>query len=76
MEKWFARMRKTLVRTFFANTFNRDIVLQVIVSVLIASLLAGSISVAADTFFGKTLTTIVGDYGEFDVIVNVRVSHL
>jgi len=72
MEKWFARMRKTLVRTFFANTFNRDIVLQVIVSVLIASLLAGSISVAADTFFGKTLTTIVGDYGEFDVIVNVR----
>lgn len=72
MSKSFTTVKRVVSRTFWCNTFNRDIVLQLIVSILMASLVAGTISVAADSFFGKTLTTIVGDYGEFDVIVNVR----
>ena len=72
MSKWFTAAKSVVSRTFWRNTFNRDIVVQLIVSILTASLAAGTISVAADAFFGKTLTTIVGDYGEFDVIVNVR----
>jgi len=72
MGKWLTAAKRIIGRTFWSNTFNRDIVMQVIVGILLASLIAGTISVAADTFFGKTLTSIVGDYGEFDVIVNVR----
>ncbi|TCL35378.1 hypothetical protein EV210_11236 [Anaerospora hongkongensis] len=72
MGKSFSAVKRVVSRTFWRNTFNRDIVLQLIVSILMASLVAGLISVAADSFFGKTLTTIVGEYGEFDVIVNVR----
>lgn len=72
MGKWLTAVKRIIGRTFWRNTFNRDIVMQLIVSILLASLIAGTISVAADTFFGKTLTSLVGDYGEFDVIVNVR----
>jgi len=64
MGKWLTAVKRIIGRTFWRNTFNRDIVMQLIVSILLASLIAGTISVAADTFFGKTLTSLVGDYGE------------
>lgn len=54
------------------NTFNRDILVLVLVSIMIGSLLAVSISTGANSYFSKTLTNLVGDYGEYDVLIQVR----
>ena len=60
------------VRTFIANSFNRDLLLLIIISVAIGAFLAGLVSMAANSYFSETISTLVGDYGEFDVIINVR----
>jgi hypothetical protein len=54
------------------DTFNRDLLILMVVSVLIGSLLAGSVSTAADVYLSKTLSALVGDYGEFDIAIQVR----
>lgn len=59
-------------KSIFQNSIQRDILTLVIVSVLIGSLLAGSVSMAANTYFSKTLANLVGDYGEYDIIIQVR----
>ena len=46
--------------------------LLIIISVAIGAFLAGLVSMAANSYFSETISTLVGDYGEFDVIVNVR----
>jgi hypothetical protein len=60
------------VRTFIANSFNRDLVVLVIISVAIGSFLGSLVSRAANSYFSGTISTLVGDYGEFDVIINIR----
>ncbi|HWR42614.1 hypothetical protein [Sporomusa sp.] len=65
-------IRKIFVRTFMANSFNRDVVMLVIISVAIGAFLASLVSMAANSYFSETISTLVGDYGEFDVIINVR----
>ncbi|HWR44334.1 hypothetical protein [Sporomusa sp.] len=60
------------IKRLFKDSIQRDILTLLIVSVLIGSLLAGSVSMAANTYFSKTLSNLVGDYGEYDVIVQVR----
>jgi hypothetical protein len=67
-----AKTRKTFVRTFFSNSFNRDIVILLIVSIIIGSSLANLIAMSANTYFSATISTLVGDYGEFDLLINVR----
>ncbi|MDF2875564.1 MAG: hypothetical protein K0R22_2247 [Sporomusa sp.] len=65
-------IRKMFVRTFIANSFNRDLVVLVIISVAIGSFLGSLVSRAANSYFSGTISTLVGDYGEFDVIINIR----
>ncbi len=60
------------LKRFFQNSIQRDILTLLIVSVLIGSLVAGSVSVAANSYFSQTLSSLVGDYGEYDVLVQVR----
>jgi len=67
-----ARTRKTLMRTFISNSFNRDVVMLIIISVAIGTLLAGSGAMAANSYFSETISTLVGEYGEFDILINVR----
>lgn len=60
------------MRRIFSDTFNRDVLTLLLVSIMIGSLLAGTISFAANTYFSKTLASLVGDYGEYDVVIQVR----
>ncbi|SMC38649.1 hypothetical protein [Sporomusa malonica] len=60
------------MKSMFKDSIQRDILTLITVSVLIGSLLAGSVSMAANTYFSKTLSNLVGDYGEYDVIIQVR----
>lgn len=59
-------------RTFFTNSFNRDVLSLLVVSIVIGSLVAGTLSFAANRFFAQTVSSLVGDYGEYDVVINVR----
>ncbi len=57
---------------FLRDSFQRDIVVLLIVSVLVGSMLAAAVSLAANSYFSRTLSNLVGDYGEFDLVISVR----
>lgn len=65
-------LRKQLVRTFFRNSFNRDVVILLLVSIAIGTALAGALAMSANSYFSETISSLVGEYGEFDFLINVR----
>ncbi|EGO62941.1 hypothetical protein [Acetonema longum] len=56
------------MRKFLLN----DVTVLLVVSVIAGSLLAGAISYGANAYFAKTISDLVGDYGEFDLLIQVR----
>jgi len=54
------------------DSFKRDILALIVVSIVIGSLLAGLVSLSANSYFSKTLANLVGDYGEYDIIIQSR----
>lgn len=64
--------RQQLVRTFFRNSFNRDVVVLLLVSIALGAALAGALAMSANTYFSETISSLVGEYGEFDLLINVR----
>jgi hypothetical protein len=62
----------TFAKNIIRDSFQRDILILVIASILVGSMLASAVSLGANTYFSKTLASFVGDYGEFDLIINVR----
>jgi ABC-type amino acid transport system permease subunit len=72
MAKTLTTLRKQVLRTFFLNSINRDIVILLIVSIVIGSALARGLAMTANSYFSETITSLVGEYGEFDFLVNVR----
>jgi len=52
--------------------FIRDVVAVLIITVVVGSIAAATVSAAADRFFEDTVSGIVGDYGEYDLIIHVR----
>lgn len=72
MVKYLAKWKELLMRSILENTFNRDILTLLVVSVLIGSVVASSISYGANAYFSKTLASLVGDYGEYDLLIQVR----
>jgi hypothetical protein len=54
------------------GSFYRDVIILMVVSIVIGSLLATSISMAANSYFSKTLASLVGDYGEYDILIQSR----
>ena len=57
-----------LLRDGFAG----DLIILLLVSILLGSLGASAIAAAVDNYFGDTVNELIGDYGEFDVIIHVR----
>ena len=54
------------------DSFKWDILTLIVVSIVIGSLLAGVVSLSANSYFSKTLANLVGDYGEYDIIIQAR----
>lgn len=63
---------KNLNNLFRGNSFTKDIIILLIVSIIIGSLLAGSVSFAANKYFSKAVASLVGDYGEYDLVIQCR----
>ncbi|SDD81736.1 hypothetical protein [Sporomusa acidovorans] len=60
------------IKGIIKDSIQRDIVTLLTVSIVVGSLLASSVSMAANSYFSKTLANLVGDYGEYDLVIQVR----
>ncbi|MGI6037744.1 MAG: ABC transporter permease [Limnochordia bacterium] len=58
--------------TLLRDGFIRDLILLIIVSITLGA--AGSYGVAAavDNYFGETVNELIGEFGEYDVIIHIR----
>ncbi|MDF2501516.1 MAG: hypothetical protein K0Q77_2230 [Anaerosporomusa subterranea] len=54
------------------NSFKKDIAVLLIISILIGSLSSGFVSYISNVYFSKTISSLVGDYGEFDLLLQAR----
>lgn len=50
----------------------KDIIILLLVSIILGSITASAISLASNAYFSQTISNIVGDSGEYDVIITVR----
>jgi hypothetical protein len=50
----------------------KDIIILLLVSIILGSITASAISLASNAYFSKTISNLVGDSGEYDVIITVR----
>lgn len=58
--------------SLFAGEFRKDIIRSVFAAVVVASVLASAIAYAADMYFGDTVSGLIGEYGEYDLVLMVR----
>lgn len=59
-------------RSKIRDSFGCDIVILIVISIIIGSLLASTLSLGANAYFSKALNNLVGDYGEDDFVIQVR----
>ncbi|NLP41755.1 MAG: hypothetical protein GX348_06065 [Veillonellaceae bacterium] len=72
MTSFMQKSKNFFARSILKDTFNRDILTLLIVSIVIGSLLASALSMSANAYFSSTLNSLVGDYGEYDLVLQVR----
>lgn len=58
--------------TIFQDGFKKDVAILLIVSILCGAVLANGIAYAANLYFGKTVSGLIGEYGEYDLAIQVR----
>ena len=58
--------------TLFRDGFGRDLVVLMIVSIVAGTILSTGIAKAVDAYFGDTINGLIGDFGEYDLILHIR----
>ncbi len=56
----------------FTDGFIKDLVVLILITILIGSALCGALAAAADAYFGDTVNGLIGDVGEYDLILHIR----
>lgn len=56
----------------FRNGFYRNIAWVLLITLLTGSLFSAGVASAANVYFGATLQGLIGDFGEYDLILSVR----
>ncbi len=62
----------TAMMALFRDGFGKDWLVLVIASVLVGTILSAGVAQAVDAYFGDTIDGLVGEYGEYDLIVHLR----
>src|SRR5690554_786443 len=57
---------------FFRDGFYKDLIVLLIVTVIVGAVFSQGIAWAIDAYFGDTLDGMIGEYGEYDVILHIR----
>lgn len=56
----------------FQDGFKKDVAILLVVTIVCGSLFAAGIAYAANLYFGKTIAGLIGEYGEYDLAIQVR----
>ncbi len=54
------------------DTFVKDLLVMLLVGTVLAALFAGCFAFATDKYFAKTVTGVMGDFGQYDLLFQVR----
>ncbi|MFY9494658.1 MAG: hypothetical protein WAQ17_05650, partial [Limnochordia bacterium] len=58
--------------SFFRDGFYKDLVILLLVTVVIGAVFAQGVAWAIDLYFGDTLDGMIGEYGEYDLVIHIR----
>lgn len=58
--------------SFFRDGFYRDLIILLILTIIVGAVFSQGIAWAIDAYFGDTLDGMIGEYGEYDLILHVR----
>ncbi|NLK08368.1 MAG: hypothetical protein GX316_06665 [Firmicutes bacterium] len=56
----------------FSDGFGKDWLVLVIASILVGAVLSAGVAYAVDSYFGDTIDGLVGEFGEYDLILHLR----
>ncbi|HBG02035.1 MAG TPA: hypothetical protein DDW87_10745, partial [Firmicutes bacterium] len=57
---------------FFRDGFYKDLIVLLVLTVIVGAVFSQGIAWAIDTYFGDTLDGMIGEYGEYDLILHIR----
>lgn len=57
---------------FFRDGFYKDLALLLVVTILCGAIFSQGIAWAIDVYFGDTLDEMIGEYGEYDLLLHIR----
>ena len=58
--------------SFFRDGFYRDLIILLILTIVVGAVFSQGIAWAIDTYFGDTLDGVIGEYGEYDLVLHIR----
>lgn len=58
--------------SFFRDGFYKDFIALIVVTILVGTIFSAGIAWALDAYFGDTLTDMIGEYGQYDIILHVQ----
>ncbi len=58
--------------SFFRDGFYQDLLILLIVTIIVGAVFSQGIAWAIDTYFGDTLDGMIGEYGEYDLVLHIR----
>ncbi|NMB46997.1 MAG: hypothetical protein GX998_11395 [Firmicutes bacterium] len=56
----------------FRDGFGKDWLVLIFVSILVGTILSAGVARAVDAYFGDTIDGLIGEYGEYDLILHLR----
>ena len=56
----------------FLRRFFKDFTVLMLVTVIIGAIFSSGVAWAVDSYFGDTIDGMIGEYGEFDIILHIR----
>ncbi|MDK2931209.1 MAG: hypothetical protein PWR07_1340 [Bacillota bacterium] len=71
-QTWEANVGGGPMLAMVREGFGRDILVALAVTVLLGAAISGGVARAVDTYLGKQVTGVLGDLGEYDLILHVR----
>lgn len=58
--------------SFFRDGFYKDLIILLIVTIILGAVFSQGIAWAIDLYFGDTLDGMIGEYGEYDLVLHIR----
>ena len=55
----------------FRDGFGKDWLVLIFVSILVGTILSAGVARAVDAYFGDTIDGLIGEYGEYDLILHL-----